>query len=467
MKYKRILTLLMVTALCLTGCEKKEVIEEEVYVPVSKEKVFQGMCGETSTIQVSMPTQQPSILVDLHGYETQDEKIAIFRGANLETEYYICDALTDEVMYIGVLTEQVYHEQDDEYISYGDFTGFKGEGTYYIKTDVIGESYFFTISQDVKKATFRSLLAEFDNTYSELAQNSYTAGCLLEPTIISADLMFSYRLYPGIYTDDLIEKYSANKIPDVLEMIKIYTDWLLTLDTSLMLGDDLAAYAGVLSEFYEAYREFDRTYANSCKKAAENAYGILEDLEDTQVKPELKFYADAGLYNVTGYNKYNKAAKAYLEEVLAREEISTEKSNEMAEAFDLLGKVSYISGTKGVDIKLCADIMNEFMDASEQVSGISKESPYRVYSEDMIAILRELQKMVIVDFAVSSQEYRNVLENHYHYILGRNKELINYLVMPQESLTESQNQEQIKIKPGTWESALFVLMITEIMESGK
>lgn len=455
----------MALSILLTGCMGCGLGEES---PQSTTTVvsegFIGMCGTDYVSNVRTMHQIPGVLIDQTGYDPVAAKEVIFYGSRLSAHYSICDADTGEVVYSGVIqniedvagTDQTpasesEHTISDHKIGYGDFTEFQTEGRYYIKTDYIGESYPFEIRTQISEEQYRSMLSAYEEIFRE-STGSYVEGSLYENASVIADLILSYRLYPEIFTDDLSPTSGGNGIPDLLDMIKIYIDWVLDLQIDTIHGSELASYAGILAEFSQIYKEFDNSYAKDCRSAAEAVYSTMQTEMNAEMQTETQdeladsengsvyFYATVQLYLVTGYNRYHQAVK---------EMLSDESGIDGDENFLLLGWVGYLSGKKGVDLALCSQIMEQLMNQCEAISAQSRDNSFHICDSDIPRMLQKLQYLAVMDYAVSSQEYRTILESHYHYILGANPQAVNY----RDAFDARQN-------------AMLLFVMSEIAESG-
>lgn len=66
-------------------------------------------------------------------------------------------------------------------------------------------------------------------------------------------------------------------------------------------------------------------------------------------------------------------------------------------------------------------MMNRFLEEAERIAGESRQKPYLVGSEEVDDILTDMTIMGIVDYVITNHEYSTVIENHIHYMLGRNE----------------------------------------------
>ena len=78
-------------------------------------------------------------------------------------------------------------------------------------------------------------------------------------------------------------------------------------------------------------------------------------------------------------------------------------------------------------------------------------------------LLRDITRLAVVDHIITNHEYATVLQNHLHYLLGRNLQSISYL-----DGAGSRNYVSIDENKGIMNqvelNAEFVLMMSSIME---
>ncbi len=116
---------------------------------------IQDHAGESqTTVDYEVPEQIPGIMVNQVGYSIGSEKAIVFRGQNLPKSFGIYELESGKKVFSGEILKGVYNKELDEYDSMGYFTDFGVEGSYFVSTDVVGESYSFTIKEDAFKEAF-------------------------------------------------------------------------------------------------------------------------------------------------------------------------------------------------------------------------------------------------------------------------------------------------------------------------
>lgn len=99
--------------------------------------------------------------------------------------------------------------------------------------------------------------------------------------------------------------------------------------------------------------------------------------------------------------------------------------------FVFWGCVTYLSTKQKVDMNLCNSVTQNLMRKGETISYTSKDSKLLVATDekqgDNAGLLRSMTRLAVVDHIITNHEYATVLENHIHYMLGRNLLAISYL----------------------------------------
>ena len=142
----------------------------------------------------------------------------------------------------------------------------------------------------------------------------------------------------------------------------------------------------------------------------------------------------------------------------------------MENDFVFWGCVTYLSTKQRVDVNTCEDIIKILMQEGERISYASKNSKLLVSMDEQpsgsAALLRDITRLAVVDHIITNHEYATVLENHLHYLLGRNLQSISYL-----DGAGSRNYKEIDEKQGIMKqvelNAELVLMMSAIMEELK
>lgn len=437
--------------------------------------------GLTPAFDYEVPESLPNILVDQVGYELGSNKLAVIQGEMPPDYFTILEAESGREVYTGKIEQKGYDETIGNYISYGDFTDFNTPGSYYIEAAMIGQSYPFQIAADPYGKLFDAVLKQYYFNRCGLTLSTELAGAkahnachsreaqIKEEASIKRDvsggwhidemgtrdvvkgcqtvnyLLLSYELYPDIFTDDLRIPESRNRIPDVLDEVKYEIDWLLKMQdatsgavyASVSSVDNKTAgyilyidgitmsatiqFAATMARFSYIYQNYDREFATQCLKAADRAYRYVEKyLAD--VSMEEYFHAATELYRATGNQRYHTVIKDYL---------AQNPEPDMDNDFVFWGCVTYLATKQRVDVILSSSVIQVLMQKGEQISFASKESKLLVKTDERqsnnATLLKDMSRLAVVDHIITNHEYATVMENHLHYMLGRNLQAISYL----------------------------------------
>ena len=437
--------------------------------------------GLTPEFNYDVPVNLPDIIVDQVGYAENSNKIAVFRGEMLPDTYELIDAETEEIVYTGTVKEKGYNEATGENISYGDFTEFKTPGTYYLQTEIIGQSYPFVIDENPYAGIFEAALKLFYYNRCGLTLSLDMAGdaahnaCHTKLAVLKEDasvqldvsggwhidengtrnvtdacqavntLLLAYELYGEVFTDDIGIPESGNGITDLMDEVKYEIEWLLKMQDAAsgavyasvgsiensgsayqlyveaVTMDATIQFAASMAKFSYLYQNYDREFATICLKAADRAYRYTGQYLD-DVTPEAYFYAAAELYRATGAVQYRNTVHQYL---------TGEKELNMDNDYVFWGSVVYMSTKQQVDVNLCETVMKKLLSDGEQISYDSKKSKYftegNKEQDNNCELLRKMVRLAVVDHVITNHEYMMVLENHLHYFLGRNSLCISYI----------------------------------------
>lgn len=507
---------IMLFALLLTGCQYASDFSFD-NIQKNDGDNSPSTLGLSPEFDYEVPESLPSILVDQLGYALNSNKIAVFRGELLPDTFVIVDADSGQSVYSGQIEQKGYDEKTGVFISYGDFTSFRTSGTYYIEAAVIGQSYAFEIAENPYTELYDVALKQYYynrcglTLSSELAGDAAHNAChtreaqMKEEASVKLDvsggwhvdetsardvtigcstvnhLLLAYELYPDVFGDEAGIPESGNGIPDVLDEVKYEIDWLIKMQDaksgavysavssadSVALGyvlyidpvtmDATIQFAATMAKFSYLYQNYDREFATQCLKAADRAYRYAgQYLAD--VSPEEYFYAATELYRATGSSGYHNVIRNYLQQ---------NPVTDMNNNFAFWGCVTYLSTKQRVDVNLCGDLIKVLMLEGERISYASKNSKFLVSMDEQqngsAELLRDITRLAVVDHIITNHEYATVLQNHLHYLLGRNLQSISYL-----DGAGSRNYADINENQGIMNqvelNAELVLMMGSIME---
>jgi endoglucanase len=482
-KYLTKITCVIICLALLTGCASLPDFSDISLDTLQTTAEDDGITslGLTPEFTYDVPVSLPNILTDQVGYAENSNKVAVIQGEVPPDTFSIIDADSGEMVYTGTIEQKGYDEESGTYISYGDFTDFKTPGRYYIQAAMIGQSYPFEIAENIYDDLFRITFKQYYynrcglTLSSELAGDAAHNAChareaqMKDEATVKLDvtggwhmddmgsrdvvtgcqtvnsLLLAYELSPEMFDDDMGIPESGNDVPDILDEVKYEIDWLLKMqDTksgavyaSVSSVDNKAAgyilyidgvtmeatiqFAATLAKFSYLYQTIDRDFATQCLKASDRAYRYAQKYL-TDISQEEYFYAATELYRATGASSYHTVIKNYL----AQNEVT-----DMENDFVFWGCVTYLSTKQKVDVNLCSEVISVLMQEAEQISYASKNSKLLINADveqgNSADMLQSLSRLAVVDHIITNHEYATVLENHLHYLLGRNLESVTYL----------------------------------------
>ncbi len=282
---------------------------------------------------------EKKILLNQVGYLPDVEKVAVCRGLEAEESFSVCDAVTNEVVYTGMISNPVTNSSASETDWYADFSAVTTEGTYYINSETCGKSDTFAIGESVYSDLTNDMVRMFylqrcgtaveDETFSHPVCHTqktvdYETGESMDVTggwhdagdygryvtagaKAVADLLWAYRYNPDIFTDTVGIPESGNGVPDVLDEVRYELEWMKKMqdeetggvhhkvtckdfpgyvmpqfETATLLVTPVSSlatadFAAVMAMASEMYAAYDETFAQDCLACAEWAWKYLEN----------------------------------------------------------------------------------------------------------------------------------------------------------------------------------------------
>ena len=464
-----------------------------------------------------VPVVTPSALVDQNGYRTGAEKSVIFKGTDLPDIFYVYELESGELAYTGQMRE-TKHSEDGEEIKEGYFTDLAEDGSYYIYADKIGSSYAFRIRNDLYDEIFNQAVRKYYinrcgmSLSEEFAGEDAHAACHTGEAYLQEDasktldvsggwhlnseadrevalgckiaqnLLLAYEMNPESIGDDTGIPESGNGIPDILDEVKYEIEWLIKMQDERTggvygsaltkrdgAGDLLQAqvevtpitmdatirFASLLAEFSYLYQSFDSEFATTCLRCADRAYSLYAGTENVNESPEA-FYAAAELYRATGDANYEQVLTSFFE--------SGKYSSLFNENEDVfLGCITYISTNQKVNVDVCSKIMKLLMNKTTRIVEAARSAAFMVTSDDHAQLLDDMRTVTITDHIIYNYEYTTIIENHAHYLMGRNPEAVNYVTDTTER-TYLNTDEGMGIMNQPLLNAKFIFMLSVIKE---
>ena len=464
----------------VTGCGNLQDFQVDSLQDREETDEFTSL-GLSPEFDYEVPESLPSILVDQVGYAVGCQKVAMINDETPPETFSVLDADTGKEVYTGKIESKGYDLSVNAYISYADFTEFNTVGTYYIQAASIGRSYAFEIIEEPYKELLSKVFIQYYfnrcglTLSSELAGDAAHNAChsreaqMKEEAMIKRDvsggwhvdeigsrdvakgcqavntLLLAYEIYPDDMGDDMGIPESGNGIPDVLDEVKYEIDWLLKMQETksgavyasvssvdnknadyILYIDSITMeatihFAATMAKFSYLYQGYDREFATLCLQASDRAYRYAQNYL-AAVSEKQYFFAAAELYRATGGYQYHSVVKSYL---------TQNRDLDLDDDYVFWGCVTYLSTKQKVDIDLCEAVTQNLMRKGETISYASKESKILVNADEKqggnAALLRDMARLAVVDHIITNHEYAMVLENHIHYMLGRNLLSISYL----------------------------------------
>ncbi len=505
-----------------TGCSgfpvKWPVAEEPASAPaVNSPDNAPTSLGLTPDLDYEKPVLTSHIETDQLGYLNKSRKIAVFRGDVLADTFDIVSAYSGDVVYTGEIKSKSVQGSGETYY-YGDFSDFTTSGRFCIKTDVIGYSYPFGIGYDIYDGVLPDALKQYYLNRCGMSLTAVYAGdsvrnaCHTDPVPLQTDagtkldvnggwhvstsgdrdvikgcntvetLLLAFEYNPEAFLTDTGIPESSDEIPDILDEIRIETDWLLKMqdastgavyagvistDKGLGLDNpvfiaptDMSAtlsFASSLAYFSYIYQAYDTEYATTCLQAADRAMKYAARFEETTDDDEY-FRAAAMLYRATGYANYKSIVENYA---------SSRTEYNIADNAVFSGVVTYLATKQKTDPKICNVMMNGLRSFAENTASKRRDVLYLLENgmqiADQQAILSEIARLTVANYIVSSNEYENVCEQYLHFFLGCNPYNTCY-VGTYGSLNISDKTPAMDIFRQPENDAYFILLLSGIVK---
>ncbi len=471
----------------------------------------------STTVSYEVPEQIPGIMVDQVGYSAGSEKAVVFKGEDLPKTFDIYELESGKKVFSGEILKAVYNEELSEYDSTGYFTEFTEEGNFFLRTDVVGESYSFAIKEDAFKEAFDASCKKYYINRCGIALSENYAGenthsaCHTQPAHLQEDpsmeidvtggwhmdesagrdtklgssiaenLLLAYEMNPSAFSDEVGIPESGNGVPDILDEVRYEVDWLLKMQDARTGGEYGAAltdpvrggeaintpvivtpvsmeatisFASMMARFSYTYQQFDSEFATTCLKAADRAYSCFLNNQKASDNTAA-FKAAAQLYRATGAETYNEVLSSYFQR------------DDFFELFEsdenvFLGGVTYLSINQSVDVEVCRMLMKTMMKRSEEIALAASKSTYLVtdlgMADNFDKMLKDMRCLTITDHIIYNYEYTTIIENHAHFLMGRNPDAINYVTSDTDRTYLDAGKVGIAGDP--WRNSLLIFMLS-------
>ena len=354
----------------------------------------------TPIVDYAVPQTSANILVDLRGYSAVGRKKAAVKGSGLPEYFQIIDVETGETVYQGSISNVSYNEDLGLYLGYADFRDFTQEGSYYLRCDIIGQSYRFEIRQQY----YLELFAE----NCELLVSECEAGTLAVADALN--LLEAFEWYGSVFPDK-----NEDQEPDVLSAMR---NWVTHKEASGVADEETALYAAFLAKFSYNYQGYDRQYATDCLKRASTVFGQVQTAinKDADI-----FWALTELYRATGLWTYS-------DQIVSYKSLFEENRNYLDEYGYLYGGMTYMVTRQTVDVEMCEDFMEQLLFRAEDISMRSENmiDPVTARNNGPAELLKCAAEVSCANYVMNIYQYTNNLEEFLHYLMGENLESVSF-----------------------------------------
>lgn len=363
------------------GNYEENLPEHTIYI----DNVSLELIDDSKVDKNSGKAYEPSIITNQVGYLTDARKTVVFKNADNFDNFTVVNAETKKSVYTGTLSPTMHYSLADENNRTGDFSAVTKPGKYYITCGDLDDSYAFEISDNVYNNVLNDTLKMFylqrcgtsikDDIFGHKACHDSLASVygtnekidvgggwhdagdygryVVPGAKAAADLMYAYLNKPEMFSDNVGIPESGNSIPDVLDEVRYELEWMMKMQDKsggvhhkvtcaafpgYVMPDEETAelivtpitstatadFCGAMALAYEVYFDTDKAFAESCLKAAKNAWKWLENnpnlvyknpsdivtgaYDDTSDKEE-RYWAAAQLWRAAKDEIYQIAAE--------------------------------------------------------------------------------------------------------------------------------------------------------------
>lgn len=402
-----------------SGAETTDMVQQFGTVQQSGTAQMESYGAALASNGVTLPVSRPSIYVDVAGYVTGREKKVIFAGERHGQTFDVVRSQDGEVVYTGMIPHGEVDQLGGQMLSVGDFTGLDEPGTYYIHTDIVGQSYPFVIAEDTYENLFLSMLKNISNVD---LQESPEGVCDVSfgMHVIMYALQCNGSLFEAAYQHLDQSEQDQQLVTQLLYMGK----WLSSRqgsDGSLYGNyEATAAFCGIMAMSRDMFGRYEASVGREYQNAANAAWEWLERQPcETDCEKSARFYAAAQLFHADRGEKYKNIAEEFLR---------AKEADYSSERFVFFGVLAYISAEEGTDRDLGTYIMRDMVDRVEAICEEVKQDSVlgtgtRTAEENMSNMLH----LSFVNYLTPSKEYTVIIENTIQYMGGLNEDGICYM----------------------------------------
>lgn len=428
-KKSRLLSLIMAAVIAMTGCGRG--IQEETQQPETKaaadqDVIQQSIFGRGEDFgallvrqNIALPVSTTKVFVNQAGYIANREKKVLFLGEQHGKTFRVVNQADKKVVYTGKIEDGSLDKASGCFLSEGDFSGVTQVGAYYIETDIVGQSYPFTITPDGYENMFVGMLKNVSNvTLAESAQG------VCDISFGMHALMYAMQRNGTLFEQAYQQFGEDEKDKQLVTQLLYFASWLerhQQADGSLYNDyEATAAFCGIMAMSRDMFGRYEASVSKEYKEVCDKAWAWLEGQEcDTDVRKNARFYAASQLFCADYHEEYKAIVETFLKE--RNEDYSTQR-------FVFYGAMAYISAGENTDRDLCTHIMKDLVDQNENAGNAAERDVF--FGTGRRTAYDNLYNMLLLCFIndiTPSKEYTEIVENTIQYMGGLNENGICYV----------------------------------------
>ena len=428
-KKNKVISLIMVVALMVTGCGSgSQTGTEQVDTDTQSDQdmIQQSIFGREDDFGallvsqgIELPVSAAKVFVNQAGYISDRDKKVMFYGEQLGNTFRVVNQADKSVVYTGQIEEGGIDALSRCYLSEGDFSKVTQTGTYYIETDIVGQSYPFRIAQDGYENMFVGMLR---NVREVPLEESAQGVCDISFGMHA--IMYAMQCNGALFEEAYQYFAEDEKDRQLVPQLLYFASWLMAhqdADGSLF-GDyeATAAFCGIMVMSRDMFGRYEASVSKAYQEASKKAWEWLEKQNcDTNVRKSARFYAASQLFRAEYNEEYKKLVEDFLWERDA--DYSTER-------FVFYGMTAYVSADENTDRDLCTHIMKDLVEQNEYAGNDARNDGF--FGTGRRTVYDNLYNMLLISFInyiTPSKEYTEIIENTIQYMGGLNENGICYI----------------------------------------
>lgn len=425
----RMISLALAVSLAVTGCgsgAQSEAGKTDTNIQSGQDMIQQSIFGREQDFGallvsqgIELPVSTTKVFVNQAGYISDRDKKVLFLGEQIGSTFRVVKQEDKTVVYTGRIEPGRVDAASGSYLSEGDFSEVTQRGTYYIETDIVGQSYPFCISEDGYENMFVGMLKNVREVpLAESAQG------VCDISFGMHAIMYAMQCN-GVLFEEAYKHFGEDeKDKQLVTQLLYFASWLMAhqdADGSLY-GDyeATAAFCGIMVMSREMFGRYEASVSREYQEASDKAWRWLEEQEcDTDVRKSARFYAASQLFKAEYNQEYKKLAEDFLRE---------KNADYSAQRPVFYGVLSYISAGDHTDRDLCTHIMKDLVDENELAGNEAKSDEF--FGTGRRTVYNNLYNMLLLSFVnyiTPSKEYTEIIENTIQYMGGLNENGVCYI----------------------------------------